>query len=41
MIRGVVGNDDLALWQCQWLLQVQFTFVFEKILEVEVIWFLP
>jgi hypothetical protein len=34
MIRGAVSNNDLVLWwQCQWLLQVQFTFVFEEILE--------
>ena len=36
MVRGVVGNNDLPLWWCQWLLQIQFTFVFGKILEVDV-----
>jgi hypothetical protein len=41
LVRGVVGNDVLALWWSQWLLQGQFTFVFEKILKVEVILFLP
>ena len=37
MIRGAVSSNDLAWWWCQWLLQVQFTFVYEKILEVDVI----
>ena len=31
MVQGAVGITDLALWWCQKLLQVQFTFVFEKI----------
>jgi hypothetical protein len=37
MVRGVVSNNDLALSWCQWLLQIQFTFVFENILRAEVI----
>ena len=41
MIQGAISNNDLAMWWCQWLLQVQFTFVFENILEVDVIYFLP
>jgi hypothetical protein len=36
-VRGAVGNNDLVLWWSQWLLQVQFTFKFHKILEVDVI----
>ena len=36
LIQGAVSNNNLALWWCQWLLQVQFTFIFEKILEVDV-----
>ena len=36
-IQGEVSNNDHALCWCQQLLQVQFTFVFKKILEVEVI----
>ena len=36
IVQGAVGNNDLALWWSQWLL-LQFTFVFKKILEVEVI----
>ena len=39
MVSGAVGNNNLALWWNQWLLQVQITLVFEKILEVEVIYF--
>ena len=35
MDRGGVGNNDLMLWWCKWLFQVQITFVFEKILEGE------
>ena len=38
MAQGAVGNDDLALWWSQWLLQVQSTFIFKKISEVEVIY---
>ena len=40
MNGGVVSNNDLSLRWCQRLLQVQFTFIFEKILEVDVIQFL-
>ena len=36
-VHGAVNNDDLALWWCQQLLQVQFTFVYKEILEVEII----
>ena len=36
MVRGVVRNNDLAVWWSQWLLQVQFTFIFKKFLEVKV-----
>ena len=39
MIRGAVSNNDLELKWCQWLLQVQFTSVFEKILKV--FYFIP
>ena len=35
MVRDAVNTNDLPLWWCQWLLHVHFTFVFEKILEVE------
>ena len=28
-IRGAVSGKNVALWWCQWLLQVKFTFVFE------------
>ena len=35
--EGAVSNNDYALGWCQWLLQVQFTFVVEKDLEVKVI----
>ena len=41
MIGDAVSNNDLALWWCQWLLQVQFTFMFEKTFEVDVHEFLP
>jgi hypothetical protein len=41
MVQGAVSNNGHALWWSQWLLQVQFTFVSKKILEVEVIWILP
>ena len=37
----MVSNNNFALWWCQWFLQIKITFVFEKILEVEVIYFLP
>ena len=37
MVQGAVGRNDLVLWWSQWLLQVQFTFIFEKILELKVI----
>ena len=38
MVRGAVSNNNLALWWCQWPLQVQSTFAFGKILEVGVIY---
>jgi hypothetical protein len=41
MVQDAVGNNDLALWWSQQVLQVQFAFMFKKILEVEVISFLP
>ena len=41
MARGAVSNNDLVLWWSQWLLQVQFTFIFIKVLEVDIIYFLP
>ena len=31
MVRGVVGSNDFALWWSQWLLEVQFPFVFKVI----------
>ena len=34
MVQGIVGIHDLVLWWSQWLLSVQFPFVFEEILEV-------
>jgi len=37
MVQGAVSGNDLALWWCQWLQQIKFTFIFEKILEVDVI----
>ena len=37
MIRDAISNNDLALGWCQCLLQVQFRFIFEKVLKVEVI----
>jgi hypothetical protein len=40
MVQDAVGNNDLALWWSQQVLQVQFAFMFKKILEVEVISFL-
>ena len=30
MVCSVVSNDDLALWCCLWLLQVQIAFIFEE-----------
>ena len=37
MVRGAGSNNDLSLWWCQWLLQVESAIVFEKSLKVEVI----
>lgn len=37
MVRGAVSSNDLVLWWCRWLHHVQFTFIFEIILEVDVI----
>ena len=37
MVRGAVGTNDHALLRCQWLLQVQHTFVFQNVLEVEIL----
>ena len=36
IIQCAVSGNDLALWWGRQLLQVQFAFVFENILEVEV-----
>ena len=41
IVWGAVGINDFPLWHSQWLLQVPFTFVFKKTLEVEIILFLP
>ena len=38
MVQGAESNMDLAL-NVKWLLQVQFTFIFEKTVEVEAISF--
>ena len=37
---GVVGSNNFALGWCQWLPQVQITFIIGNYLEVKVIWFL-
>ena len=37
MTQIMVCSNDLVLVWCQWLLQVRFTFIVEKVLEVEVI----
>ena len=31
MVQDAVGNKDIVLWWCQWLLQVQFTFVYDHL----------
>ena len=31
MIQDAIGNNDRVLWWCQWLLQVQFTFVYDNL----------
>ena len=42
VIQGVEStNDFVCVGRCQWLLQVQYTFIVEKVLEATIIKFLP